>query len=255
MSLLLFKSILSLIMVLLAIFAMFTMFEILARQERRFRIETIKKLHKLNGILYFLLFLFISYFCLSFIVQSRTELTPRGALHSLLSMSVLVLFLTKIIIIKGYRQYYSKVPVIGLLIALITFGMFGTSGGYYLLVSNLGRDVKFDKIMEYKKRGFKGAKKELKEVIIVRTDPASIGRGKNLFDSKCGFCHKPDSTETLVGPGLKGILKNRELPVSKRTATPQNIANQLRNPYSDMPSFSYLPEEDVLNIIAYLNTL
>jgi|Deesub1362A_J573_1020465.scaffolds.fasta_scaffold24173_1 cytochrome c2/uncharacterized membrane protein len=255
MSLLLFKSILSLIMVLLAGFAIFTMFEILAREEKRFRIERLKMLHKLNGILYILIFLFISYFCLGFIVQSRSELTPRGTIHSLLSMTVMVLFLLKITILRGYRQYYSKVPVIGLLIALITFGMFGTSGGYYLLVSRFGKDVRFERIVEYKKKAPEIGKEEIRGAMVVRTDPASIGKGKNLFDSKCSFCHRPDSTETLVGPGLKGIMKREELPVSKRRATPENIANQLRNPYSDMPSFAYLKEEDVLNIIAYLNTL
>jgi len=64
--------------------------------------------------------------------------------------SVIVLFPLKITILRGYRQYYSKVPVIGLLIALITFGMFGTSGGYHILVSRFGRDVRFEKIVEYK---------------------------------------------------------------------------------------------------------
>ncbi len=91
--------------------------------------------------------------------------------------------------------------------------------------------------------------------ITVKTDPESIGKGKNLFDAKCSFCHNPHSTETIVGPGLKGILKNPDLPVSKKPATPQNIANQIRKPYSDMPSFSYLSEDEVLDIIAFLNTL
>lgn len=91
--------------------------------------------------------------------------------------------------------------------------------------------------------------------VIVKTDPESIDKGKNLFDAKCSFCHNAYNTETIVGPGLKGVLKNPELPASKKPATPENVANQLRKPYSDMPSFSYLPKEDVLNIIAYLNTL
>ena len=91
--------------------------------------------------------------------------------------------------------------------------------------------------------------------VTVKTDSESIEKGENLFKSKCSFCHKANSTETIASPGLKGILKNSRLPVSRRPATPENIAGQLKNPYKDMPSFSYLPEEDVLNIIAYLNTL
>jgi len=100
------------------------------------------------------------------------------------------------------------------------------------------------------------AKKEVKAVeITVKTDTESINKGKELFDSKCSFCHDYTSTKTIVGPGLKGVLKNSELPVSRKPAIPENIVNQIKNPYKDMPSFSYLPEKDVLNIIAFLNTL
>ncbi len=89
----------------------------------------------------------------------------------------------------------------------------------------------------------------------VRTDPESIAKGKKLFDLKCTFCHEINSTGERVGPGLSGILKKSRLPVSKKPAIPENIENQFRNPYMEMPSFSGLSEEDIQNIIAYLNTL
>jgi mono/diheme cytochrome c family protein len=257
MSILLFKSILSMAMIFSALFAMFTMFEILARKEKKFSVERLKTLHKINGIVYFLIFLFISYFCLGFIITSKVELTPRGTLHSVLALTVLVLFGLKIAIIKIYRQYYLKVQTIGLLIALITFGMFGTSGGYYLLVANFGKDKKFDKIMEYKKRGMPKIedKKDEDRKIVIATDPESIDSGKSLFEAKCSFCHNAYSTETIVGPGLTGVLKKSTLPVSGRPATPENIRQQLRQPFSEMPSFEYLSEEKVKDIIAFLNTL
>jgi cytochrome c2 len=91
--------------------------------------------------------------------------------------------------------------------------------------------------------------------IIVKTDDESIGKGKEIFDLKCYFCHDANSTKKSVGPGLKGILKLEKFPVSEIPATPENIARQLRTPYNAMPSFSYLTEDDILNIIAYLNTL
>ena len=91
--------------------------------------------------------------------------------------------------------------------------------------------------------------------IIVKTDDESIVKGKEIFDSKCYFCHDAKSTKKSVGPGLKGILKVEKFPVSEMPATPENIARQLRTPYKAMPSFSYLTEDDILNIIAYLNTL
>ncbi len=91
--------------------------------------------------------------------------------------------------------------------------------------------------------------------IMVKTDDESIGKGKEIFDSKCFFCHDANSTKKGVGPGLKGILKGDKTFVSNKPATPKNIVDQLKNPYKTMPSFSSLSEEDILNIIAYLNTL
>lgn len=91
--------------------------------------------------------------------------------------------------------------------------------------------------------------------IVIRTDDESIALGRKLFDAKCGFCHTANSTEKTVGPGLKGIMKGEKLPASSKPATPENIAEQMNIPYQDMPSFSYLSEEDINNIIAYLNTL
>lgn len=92
-------------------------------------------------------------------------------------------------------------------------------------------------------------------MIIVKTDPVSIKKGRELYESKCSFCHDPYGTEKIVGPGHKGILKNPFLPASKKQATPENIANQIRNPYRDMPSFSYLSNQEISDIIAFLNTL
>ncbi|MBI5056596.1 MAG: cytochrome c [Nitrospirae bacterium] len=89
----------------------------------------------------------------------------------------------------------------------------------------------------------------------IKSAPESTERGKNLFDAKCRFCHNAYSTDTIVGPGLMGILKNPKLPVSKLPATPENIKKQLRKPFSTMPSFDYLSGKEVEDIIAYLNTL
>ncbi len=89
----------------------------------------------------------------------------------------------------------------------------------------------------------------------VRTDAEAVSRGEDLFEARCSQCHFHDTTWTLVGPGLQGVLKNPYLPVSKRAASPEAVLKQLRNPYKDMPSFGYLTDDEAENIIAYLNTL
>ncbi len=91
---------------------------------------------------------------------------------------------------------------------------------------------------------------------MVRTDQESISKGKNLFEKLCKVCHDAYSdTITVIGPGLKGLLKNDLLPVSKKPATAENILIQFDKPLNKMPSFHWISEEDKLNIIAFLNTL
>lgn len=250
MSVFLFKSVLSLFMLLSAFIAMFTMFEIFGRAEKRYNIENLKKLHRANGIIYLLFFVFITYFCLDFILQTKAEPSPRSTFHSLFSLTVIILLGLKVSFVRLYRQYYGRVQTIGILIALLTFGMIWTSGGHFLLVTKFGTDMAVAKIIEQKKETPNKIAK-----IAIKTDSESIKKGKEMYESKCYFCHDAYSTKTGVGPGHKGILKNPTLPVSKKPATPENVANQIKNPYRDMPSFSYLPDEDVQNMIAFLNTL
>ncbi len=235
---------------------MFTMFEAFGRSEKRYDIEKMKKVHKANGIIYTLILVFISYFCLRFIISSGSELNPRATFHAVFAITFITLFGLKIVFIHIYRQFYGSVKIIGILIVIITFGLAGTSGAYYLLVSKLGTDETFDRIMEQKMRKQSYAYVNTGErKIKVRTDTESIEKGKKLYESECSVCHNATSTEWYFGPGHKGILKNPYLPVSKRPATPENVANQIRNPYKDMPPFPNLSDEDILNLIAYLNTL
>ncbi len=257
MSIFFIKSILSLIVILFTVINMFTMFEIFGREERKYNIETLKKIHRIGGILYFIVFAVVTYFCLKFIFMTKTELSVRATFHGVFALAILVLSGVKILYVRKYRQFYNHTKVVGLLISLITFGMIGTSAGYYLLVSEFGTEKSYDRIIQYKEEFArqKPGKKAVVPMVTAKTEAASIGNGKNIFDAKCKFCHNAYNTETLVGPGLKGILKNMLLPVSKRPATPENLRRQLIHPFSRMPSFEYLSEEEMEDITAFLNTL
>ena len=245
-----FKTLIGVVILVSAVIAVFTMFEIFGRSEKKYDIEKLKKIHRANGIIYFILFLFISYFCIEYIIKTKMEPSARALFHSLSAVVIVILLALKVSIVRVYRQFYNQVKIIGFLIALISFAMFAASGGYYLLITKFGSDKAFMEAVSLKKEPVKETVK-----IVLKTDPQSIGKGKELYESKCYFCHDAYSNKREVGPGHKGILKNPLLPVSKKPATPENAANQIRNPYKDMPSFSYLLDEDVENIVAFLNTL
>ncbi|MBI5075355.1 MAG: c-type cytochrome [Nitrospirae bacterium] len=250
MPIFLLKSLFSLAVLASALTGIFTAFEIFGRAEQKFNRDTLRKIHRANGILYLVLCLGLTYLCFGFLVRTKAEPSVRVTFHALFAVSVLLLLSFKILVTTIYRQFYAKLQTAGLILALFSLCMIATSAGYYLLITKLGKEIPAVGSSDQKKAA--GAEQA---GMIARTDPESITKGKELYEDKCTFCHDPLTNKTLTGPGHKGILKNPRLPVSGKPAIPDNIAAQLRSPFKDMPSFSYLSDEEVLHIIAYLNTL
>jgi hypothetical protein len=251
------KSLLALLLFVTAAVAMYAMFEALGRSEPPPSTERLKRLHKTAGYLYAALFFFISYLCIGFAAASRNDPSPRAALHIVLALSIIALFLLKVLYVRFFRQFYSHVRVIGVIMGVFSFVLVGLSGGFYLVTSRFGHDLTVDKSVYYELKGPLLIVKQMERpgIMAIRTDPLSIERGRTLFASKCAICHDPNSTRTIIGPGLKGILKRPTLPISGHPATAESIRFQLRQPMGRMPSFAYLSNEEVEDLIAYLNTL
>jgi hypothetical protein len=244
----LIKSLLSIPLTLLVLFGMFTMFEIFGRAEKKHDSEKLRRLHVIGGMLYTILFIVISYFCLDSITRTQAELSPRGTIHALLASTVVVLIAIKSLFLRSYRQFYGQVRILGLLISVLSILMIGSSAGYYFLApgGSAGNYIRQQGITS----------ETAPSKWIVRTDSESIRRGNLLYNEKCIICHDPLGTAAKLGiPGHRGILKHPRLPISKKPATAENIADQLRNPVGKMPSFAYLSDEEILDVIAFVNTL
>jgi len=244
------KSLLSLVILASALMGIFTAFEMFGRVDQKFNRDRLRKFHSANGILYLFLCLGLTYLCFDFLVRTKAEPSVRVMFHSLFAISVLLILCFKILVARIYPQFYAKLQTAGLILAFVSFCMIGTSAGYYLLITKFGKDIPVAGSAD--QRRATGAEQT---GMIAKTDPESIRKGKELYEDKCTFCHDPFSNKILTGPGHKGILKNSLLPVSLKPATPENIAAQIRSPFKDMPSFSYLSGDEVQQIIAYLNTL
>jgi cytochrome c2 len=251
------KSLLSLLLFIIAAATMYTMFEALGRSAPSPSSERLKRFHKAGGYLYAALFVFISYLCIGFAAASRNDPSPRAALHIVLALSLVALFLLKVLYVRFFRQFYPQAKTIGVIMGAFSFVLVGLSGGFYLVTSHFGQDRTVDKSVYYELKGPLLIVKEIERpgIMAIRTDRLSIERGRTLFASKCAICHDPSSTRTIVGPGLKGLLKRPTLPISGHPATAESIRFQLRQPMGRMPSFAYLSDEEVEDLIAYLNTL
>jgi cytochrome c2 len=90
-----------------------------------------------------------------------------------------------------------------------------------------------------------------------------VTKGKKMFNSNCAACHRLD--KRLIGPALGNISERRDLAwtiefikdsramISKGDKDAIAIFNKFNK--IPMISYSYLKDEQILNIIAYLNTV
>jgi uncharacterized membrane protein len=79
--------------------------------------------------------------------------------------------------------------------------------------------------------------------------------GAMVFKQNCSACHLTDSTANKIGPGLKGIFKLDEFPVSGKPVSEDSFESILQKPFDKMPPFGHLPPEQVEALTAYLKTL
>jgi len=86
-------------------------------------------------------------------------------------------------------------------------------------------------------------------------DTSYMVAGAKLFKKKCAFCHLTDSTDTKVGPGLKGLFKGVTMPVSGWPVSADSVQRLLKSSFKQMPSFESLNSEDVHSLTIYLKSL
>jgi cytochrome c len=86
--------------------------------------------------------------------------------------------------------------------------------------------------------------------------PGSATKGKEVFEGNCSVCHNADSTETKVGPGLKGLFKRATLANKKKVSTATVLEMINMGSESGMPPYAdMLTAAEKADVIAYLKTL
>ncbi|MCX7857700.1 MAG: cytochrome c [Deltaproteobacteria bacterium] len=232
------KILLSFTLIGLSVVALFSMLEIF-RKQKGTNMDRLKKLHKVNGRLFFLVLIAGMSFCIHFISESKVELSPRATLHAFSAVIIFLLFWFKILFVRKYKEFYSYAKLLGFLMVLFSFSLFAFSAGYSLVLAES---------KEYSDQKT-GAQKTLKS-------EGNLKNGEKLFQKYCVSCHYTDKKDYKRGaPGMKGILKEKILPVSKKPLTAENVAQQIRNPYRSMPSFGDLKDSEIADILTYLKTL
>ncbi len=229
------KSILALVVTGLAILNLVVMLELLGRTgEKSFNPKKLRLIHRVIGYLFILLFLLISYFCITIMRGMGQDLPVRAALHGLFAVATFFLLSLKITLVRFYKKYYQMAVPMGLGVFILILTTTATSAGYYFTMRGVSS---FQRAPDFQE--------EL------------VQEGARLFNENgCADCHYADRTDAKIGPGLKELFKRDKLPMSGwAVTTEENVRKQLRTPFRAMPSFAALSEEKVKALLAFLKTL
>ena len=86
-------------------------------------------------------------------------------------------------------------------------------------------------------------------------DTETVVAGAKLFEKSCSFCHFTDSTDTKVGPGLKGLFEREKMSFSGWPVSDDSLRRQLKTPFKEMPPFESLTDEEIKSLADYLKSL
>jgi len=80
--------------------------------------------------------------------------------------------------------------------------------------------------------------------------------GRKVYDAYCDRCHQPYSSHGKQGPGLSGIFKRQDLPLSGLPANDERVAEIVRFGRAKMPGYGQvLSQQQITDLLAYLHTL
>ncbi len=229
------KSVVALFFLGFGLLAVICMLTLMGKAERKIGATFLRRLHKIAGAVFGITYLVIAYFCLHYVKMLGDGMSTRAVFHGVLAVALFAVLAFKLSIVQFYKQFLRYVPGLGMTAFSLALGVFLTSAGYFFLVSDQNTQAE---------------KRSVEEGV-----SAQVRRGEVLFSDKCSFCHWADRTESKLGPGLKGVLKQEALPASGRPATPESVRQQLVNPYRSMPSFSSLSNQEIDDLLAYIGTL
>jgi mono/diheme cytochrome c family protein len=196
----------------------------------------LRKIHRVFGYAFGLVFAVLAVLGAEFIIEGGDQLSLRAVLHGLLAVSLLFIFLFKIVLVRFYRSFLRLVPTLGMTVLILALVVFAVSAGFYVLRSVFPPEP------------------------AQAADPSPVqagdaGAGAVLYARQCGSCHFADSAESKVGPGLKGLFAADKMPFSAKPATEENVRQQLLRPAGRMPAFASLSEREIADLVAYLRTL
>jgi len=240
------KTILAVLLLVVGFIATLAMLFLLGGGEKVRKPNRVRGVHRAFGFVFFILLLVLVFTGMRYVAWGRGEPAARPIIHVVLAAALFTVFVLKLLIVRFYRGLLGIISTLGMIVFVLTVLVFTTSAGYYLArrgqIWGGGEEAASERIEE-------------KVEIAMEAVSGNAEMGAAVYEKYCAFCHYSGSTESKLGPGLKGVLQVETLPVSGRPATVENVLSTLENPIGTMPAFTKLTEEEVLDLIAFLETI
>ena len=81
-------------------------------------------------------------------------------------------------------------------------------------------------------------------------------KGQAIFEQQCGLCHDATTTETKMGPGLKGLFKRPKLSTTGKPISDANVMQKINEGGNGMPPFKdMISDAERTDLLAYLKTI
>ena len=138
-------------------------------------------------------------------------------------------------------------PTLGLIVFGLSFVVFALSGKFYVVQGYFS--PRPDETPETRSAA------EITETSPAGQISGRPGDGKKIYDTKCLSCHAVDTDERKIGPSLRGLLERESLPHTGNAATVENIKKQLDQPALTMPAYKDFTDQELADLMAYLQTI
>ena len=268
MSILQVKIVVSLFFLAAGIVTFLSMLALMGKAERKVSPKALRTIHITAGVIFTILLAVQAYLGAKYVAGVGDQLSLRAVFHGVLALGLVAVLVIKILIVQYYRKLMTYVPALGMIVFALALVVFLTSAGYHF-VREIGAETGREATADSPQDAPEDTPGDAPEVAaetgeeVSEEQPADtegdtegdVDSGQVLFDGKCSFCHFTDSEESSLGPGLKGILTKANLPSSGRPATAANILEQLKTPVGTMPSFTKLTNQELSDLMAFMETL
>jgi len=154
--------------VLLGAAAVFIMLEMTGRVRDHSGKTVWVRVHKIFGYLFLTLFALMLLYMVRKVADFQEELTARAVIHIVLALIIVPLVVIKLLIVRRHPHLSARLPVLGITIFALSFGLTGISAGYYILHrSNLTYTT----------------------LSALDNDVLDLELGKAVMNKKCSKCH------------------------------------------------------------------